>query len=88
MLAELIRNVSLDTPYEDKVAISFSVINLAQVINRQQCFDLKYIPQQDFIYSAKTYGTIIISEMFLPYESKTIKPQQVGKQHKIFDLRK
>lgn len=29
---------------------------------------------QDFIYSARAYGKIIISETFLPDEQKTIRP--------------
>jgi hypothetical protein len=29
---------------------------------------------QDFLFSAKTYGKIIISERFLPDDKKTIKP--------------
>jgi hypothetical protein len=34
---------------------------------------------QDFLFSAKTYGKIIISERFLPDDKKTIKPQpEVG----------
>ena len=33
---------------------------------------------QDFLFSAKTYGKIIISERFLPDDKKTIKPQSVG----------
>jgi hypothetical protein len=33
---------------------------------------------QDFVYTATTYGKIIISEVYLPPEEKTIKPLQAG----------
>jgi hypothetical protein len=33
---------------------------------------------QDFIHSARTYGRIIISEVYLPYRKKTIRPLQLG----------
>ena len=33
---------------------------------------------QDFIYAATSYGKIIISEYYLPYDSKTIKPKELG----------
>ena len=35
---------------------------------------------QDFIYSARAYGKIIISEAFLPDDQKTIRPSLVGGQ--------
>eukprot|EP01114_Cavostelium_apophysatum_P011844 TRINITY_DN2636_c0_g1_i2.p1 TRINITY_DN2636_c0_g1~~TRINITY_DN2636_c0_g1_i2.p1 ORF type:complete len:1423 (+),score=460.75 TRINITY_DN2636_c0_g1_i2:227-4495(+) len=35
---------------------------------------------QDFIYCAKTYGKLIISEVYAPFEEKTIKPIAVGGQ--------
>ena len=33
---------------------------------------------RDFIYTAKTYGRIIINELCLPYEHKSVKPKEVG----------
>ena len=33
---------------------------------------------QDFIHTAKVFGKIIISEMYLPIDAKTIKPVSVG----------
>jgi hypothetical protein len=33
---------------------------------------------QDFIYAATAYGKIIISEYYLPYKQKTIKPVALG----------
>lgn len=33
---------------------------------------------QDFIYAASSYAKIIISEYYLPYQFKTIKPVQIG----------
>jgi hypothetical protein len=36
----------------------------------------------DFVYCAKTYGIIIISELSLPYEEKTVKP---GRYHTILE---
>eukprot|EP01102_Stenamoeba_stenopodia_P010457 TRINITY_DN3150_c0_g1_i4.p1 TRINITY_DN3150_c0_g1~~TRINITY_DN3150_c0_g1_i4.p1 ORF type:complete len:699 (+),score=110.12 TRINITY_DN3150_c0_g1_i4:139-2097(+) len=33
---------------------------------------------QDFLYTAKAYGKIIISEVYLPVKQKTIKPVDVG----------
>lgn len=33
---------------------------------------------RDFIYTATTYGKIIISEVYLPPEDKTIKPIRGG----------
>jgi len=35
---------------------------------------------QDFHHAAKTYGKMIISEVYLPLENKTIKPASVGGQ--------
>ncbi len=32
----------------------------------------------DFIYTAQTYGRIIINELCLPYELKSIKPKEIG----------
>jgi hypothetical protein len=36
--------------------------------------------EQDFIYSARAYGKIIISEAFLPDDKKTIRPSAIGGQ--------
>jgi hypothetical protein len=33
---------------------------------------------KDFVAAAKMYGKIIISEVFLPYKQKTIKPISIG----------
>jgi hypothetical protein len=33
---------------------------------------------QDFIYAASSYAKIIISEYYLPYQFKTIKPVNIG----------
>lgn len=32
----------------------------------------------DFVYAVETFGKIIISERYLPYEEKTIKPIKLG----------
>lgn len=37
-----------------------------------------YFYLSDFTYAAKTYGRIIISEIYLPVEEKTIKPATMG----------
>ena len=33
---------------------------------------------QDFVHAARTYGRIIISEVYLPMKRKTIKPLNLG----------
>jgi hypothetical protein len=33
---------------------------------------------EDFIYAAKLYAKVIISEMHIPIEHKTIKPSKLG----------
>ena len=51
-----------NTPLAEKISANLALIGLAQ----------------DFLYSATSYGKIIISEVFLPDHQKTIKPVEIG----------
>jgi len=47
-------------------------------MNRGQQADKLCTLAKDFVAAAKMYGKIIISEVFLPYKQKTIKPISIG----------
>lgn len=51
-----------NTPIADQISANLALIGLAQ----------------DFLYSATTYGKIIISEVYLDDREKTIKPVELG----------
>lgn len=50
----------------------------AALVNRGQQADKLCTLAKDFVAAAKMYGKIIISEVFLPYKQKTIKPISIG----------
>jgi hypothetical protein len=54
--------VNMDTPLEDVVAANTDLMNLSD----------------DFVHASRTFGKIIISEVFLPAEQKTIQPMNLG----------
>jgi hypothetical protein len=53
-----LRTFTPSTSIQDRIDVNLNLLHLAQ----------------DFIYAATTYGKIIISEYYLPFEKKTIKP--------------
>lgn len=53
-----LRTFSPSTAMQDRIETNLNLLHLSQ----------------DFIYAATTYGKIIISEYYLPFEKKTIKP--------------
>ena len=59
---KMMREFTTNTPLKRRIRVGRDLINL----------------YQDFIYSSCTYGKIIISEIFLPEDEKTIKPKEMG----------
>ncbi len=59
---ELLRSFTYSTAFKEKEQANKRLLCLAR----------------DFVHVAKTYGTIIISERFLSYDQKTIKPVKLG----------
>jgi Clustered mitochondria len=53
---------STETPLQQRTDVNVQLLDLSQ----------------DFIYTAKTYGKIIISERYLPTSKKIIKPVDIG----------
>lgn len=51
--------------------------NTSTKVKSKAYVDLLHL-YQDFLFSARTYGKIIISEVYLPDNEKTIKPVQIG----------
>lgn len=47
-------------------------------VSKKQLYHSLYCLAHDFVYAAKTFGKIIISEVNLPADYKTIKPSSVG----------
>jgi len=69
----IVQNISVfspNIPEEDQVSANLALIGLAH----------------DFLYSARSYGKIIISEIFLPDAEKTIKPSKIGLSSLLISL--
>lgn len=69
----IVQNISVfspNIPEEDQISANLALIGLAH----------------DFLYSARSYGKIIISEIFLPDSEKTIKPSKIGSFHFLHPL--
>ncbi len=56
------RHITMETPSKVKFEVYSSIAEL----------------YSNFIYTAKTYGKIIISEVYLPDHEKSIKPINIG----------
>eukprot|EP01103_Thecamoeba_quadrilineata_P012142 TRINITY_DN3060_c0_g1_i2.p1 TRINITY_DN3060_c0_g1~~TRINITY_DN3060_c0_g1_i2.p1 ORF type:complete len:601 (+),score=88.67 TRINITY_DN3060_c0_g1_i2:86-1888(+) len=61
-IIEGLASFNTNTTLEERLNVTLDLIHLSQ----------------DFIYCSSTYGKIIISEVYLPPEQKTIKPQSLG----------
>ncbi len=53
---------SSSTPMSDRIGVTIDLVHLSQ----------------DFVYTSQAYGKIIISEVYLPREKKTIQPISIG----------
>jgi hypothetical protein len=66
-----------NTPQSEIMHWNLEMLHLSQVSASNLTFG-SHVASQDFIYSCVTYGRIIISELYLPVEKKTIKPIDMG----------
>lgn len=71
-IMETLGSFGTSSSYNERVKANVDLINLFQV-SLYIFFNLK-----DFLHAAKTYGKIILSEVCLPVEKKTIQPAILG----------
>ena len=87
---EMVMELGKNTSFAEKVGVALGVgsgrqTNLYwnerfQELMEAETIDFDRLTNlgNDFVHTATKYGKIIISELFLPYHEKTIKPMSVG----------